>query len=223
MTISVLLADDHAFFRSGFRAAVETQDDLVCVADVGNGRDAVDRVLALGPDVAVLDVRMPKLDGLEATAAILAAGSPTKVLLLTTYDDDEYVHRALELGASGFLLKSTPAHELVAAIRVVARGDALIDPAVTRRLASRFAQALRPAPSAPGLELLTAREREVLVLVGTGAANSEIAARLHVGEETVKTHVSRVLRKLDLRDRVQAAVYANRHGLAPRGDGRPAW
>ena len=216
MTISVLLADDHEFFRSGFRAALETQPDLDCVADVGDGQAAVEQVLRLAPDVAVLDVRMPVLDGLGAAEAILAVSSSTKVLLLTTYDDDSYLYRALQAGVSGFLLKSMPTEELLGAIRVAARGDALIDPSVTRRLIISLAAGLAPAPEAPELERLTAREQEILVELARGRSNAEIAAVLFVGEQTVKTHVSRVLAKLGLRDRVQAVVYVYEHGLLPR-------
>jgi DNA-binding NarL/FixJ family response regulator len=218
MTLSVLLADDHAMLRSGMRAILDTQSDLDCVAEVADGRAAVAEVARLRPDVAVLDIRMPKLDGLSATEAILAApDNRTKVVVLTTYDSDEYVYRALNAGASGFLLKSLPPEELISAIRVAARGDALIDPSVTQRLVSRFARSIAPAATAPGLEQLTAREREVLLLVAAAHTNAEIAAALHVGDETVKTHVSRILAKLGLRDRVHAVVYAHLNGLVPRG------
>lgn len=213
MTVRVLLADDHAMFRSGVRAVLETQPDLECVAEVGDGSAAVAEVARLRPDVALLDVRMPRLDGIAATAAIMAAGASTRVLVLTTYDLDDYVYQALQAGASGFLLKATPPEELVSAIRIAARGDALIDPAVTRRLIGRFAESVRPTEPPPELARLTAREREVLLLVAEARSNAEIAAALHVGEETVKTHVSRMLAKLGLRDRVHAVAYAHRHGL----------
>ena len=216
MTISVLLADDHQFFRSGFRAALETQPDLECVADVGDGRAAVEQVLRLVPDVAVLDVRMPVLDGLGAAEMILAGHSPTKILLLTTYDDDAYLYRALQAGASGFLLKSMPTEELLGAIRVAARGDALIDPSVTHRLVARLAAGLAPTSEPPALQRLTAREREILLELGRGRSNAEIAGVLYIGEQTVKTHVSRVLAKLDLRDRVQAVVFVYEHDLFRR-------
>ena len=215
--LSVLLADDHAMLRSGMRAILDTQPDLDCVAEVADGRAAVAEVARLRPDVAVLDIRMPKLDGLSATEAILAApDNRTKVVVLTTYDSDEYVYRALNAGASGFLLKSLPPEELIGAIRVAARGDALIDPSVTQRLVARFASSIAPAASAPGLDQLTAREREVLLLVAAAHTNAEIAAQLHVGDETVKTHVSRILSKLGLRDRVHAVVYAHLNGLVQR-------
>jgi DNA-binding NarL/FixJ family response regulator len=218
MTLRILLADDHAMFRSGLRAILDTQPDFDCVAEVGDGRAAVSETVRLQPDVAILDVRMPKLDGLAAAEMILAGGNThTRVLVLTTYDTDEYVYRALTAGASGFLLKSLPPEEFVSAIRVAARGDALVDPSVTRRLVARFAAGIAPtdtsAPNAPGLDRLTAREKEVLLLVAAGYSNTEIGARLFVGDETVKTHVSRILSKLDLRDRVHAVVYAHRHGL----------
>ncbi|RSM75879.1 DNA-binding response regulator [Kibdelosporangium aridum] len=214
MTLRVLLADDHAMLRSGMRAIFETQPDLDCVAEVADGRAAVAEVSRLRPDVAVLDIRMPKLDGLGATEAILSDhNNRTKVILLTTYDSDEYVYRALNAGASGFLLKSLPPEELISAIRVAARGDALIDPSVTQRLISRFAVSIAPPVTPPELAQLTAREREVLQLVAAAYSNAEIAAKLHVGDETVKTHVSRVLSKLGLRDRVHAVAYAHINGL----------
>lgn len=215
MTLRVLLADDHAMLRSGMRAIFETQPDLDCVADVADGRAAVAEVARLRPDVAVLDIRMPKLDGLGATEAIMADKSNrTKVLVLTTYDSDKYVYRALRAGASGFLLKSLPPEELISAIRVAARGDALIDPSVTQRLIARFTDSIAPPEPPPELTRLTAREREVLHLVAAAHSNAEIAALLHVGDETIKTHVSRVLSKLGLRDRVHAVAYAHLNGLA---------
>jgi DNA-binding NarL/FixJ family response regulator len=212
--LAVMLADDHALFRSGLRAVLDTQPDLDCVGEVADGRAAVTEAARLRPDVAVLDVRMPKLDGLAATEAILAMpGNRTKVLVLTTYDSDDYVFRALRAGASGFLLKNLPPEEMISALRVVARGDALIDPSVTSRLISRFATSIQPPVPPPELARLTPREREVLALIANARSNAEIATELNVGEETVKTHVSRVLAKLGLRDRVHAVVYAYRHGL----------
>lgn len=213
MTVRVLLADDHAMLRSGLRALLDTQADLECVGEAADGREAVAEVARLQPDVAMLDIRMPKVDGLSATEAILRApANRTRVVVLTTYDSDEYVYRALRAGASGFLLKSLPPEELLTGIRVAARGDALIDPSVTQRLITRFAGSIAPQ-TAPGLESLTAREREVLLLVARAHSNAEIAAALHVGDETVKTHVSRILAKLGLRDRVHAVVYAHLNGL----------
>ncbi len=216
--IRVLLADDHAMFRSGMRALLDTQPDFTCVGEASDGREAVAEAARLRPDVAVLDVRMPRLDGLAATEAILAApGNDTRVLVLTTYDTDEYVYRALRAGASGFLLKSLAPEELVSALRVAARGDALIDPSVTRRLVAKFATGLEPRADEPAeLARLTSREREVLLLIADASSNAEIARQLHVGEETVKTHVSRVLAKLGLRDRVHAVVYAYQNHLVGR-------
>ena len=216
--IRVLLADDHAMFRSGMRALLDTQPDFTCVGEASDGREAVAEAARLRPDVAVLDVRMPRLDGLAATEAILTApGNDTRVLVLTTYDADEYVYRALRAGASGFLLKSLAPEELVSALRVAARGDALIDPSVTRRLVAKFATGLEPRADEPEeLARLTSREREVLLLIANASSNAEIARQLHVGEETVKTHVSRVLAKLGLRDRVHAVVYAYQNQLVGR-------
>jgi DNA-binding NarL/FixJ family response regulator len=220
--VRVLLADDHALFRSGLRAVLDTQPDLECVGEAADGREAVRQIAALQPDVAVLDIRMPGLDGLTAAEAVLDRPDVrTRVLVLTTYDHDEHVHRALRAGASGFLLKSLPPEELASAIRVAARGDAVIDPSVTRRLAHRLASGLVAAAGPPELERLTARERQVLRLVAEARSNAEIALLLHVGEETVKTHVSRILSKLGLRDRIHAAVFAHRHGLVGDDPGRP--
>jgi DNA-binding NarL/FixJ family response regulator len=205
-------------FRSGMRALLDTQPDFTCVGEASDGREAVTEAARLRPDVAVLDVRMPRLDGLAATESILAApGNDTRVLVLTTYDADEYVYRALRAGASGFLLKSLAPEELVSALRVAARGDALIDPSVTRRLVAKFATGLEPRADEPAeLARLTSREREVLLLIANASSNAEIARQLHVGEETVKTHVSRVLAKLGLRDRVHAVVYAYQNHLVGR-------
>ncbi|PPJ22303.1 DNA-binding response regulator [Nocardia nova] len=215
-TIRVLIADDHAMFRSGLQAVLDAAPDLECVGEAGDGRTAIADTARLRPDVAILDIRMPKLDGLAATEAIVAAGG-TRVLVLTTYDSEASLARALQAGASGFLLKTLPPEELIAAIRVAVRGDAIIDPSMTRRLAARLADTLAPAP--PPDHALTAREQQVLVLLADARSNSEIAAALGVGEETVKTHVSRILAKLQVRDRIQAVVYAYRHGLV-RSPGR---
>ncbi|MDT6983567.1 response regulator [Streptomyces lusitanus] len=214
MSLRILLADDHAMFRSGLNAALSTQDDLCCVAEVADGQAAVDETFRLRPDIAVLDIRMPRLDGLRATERILTRpGNTTKVIVLTTYDDDAYVHSALRMGASGFLLKSVPPEEMIAAVRIAARGDAVIDPSVTRRLSTRFADSIAPPASSTALERLTAREHSVLLLLAQAHSNTEIARRLGVGDETVKTHVSRILAKLGLRDRTQAVVYAASHNL----------
>ncbi|MFG2965677.1 response regulator [Streptomyces sp. NPDC048288] len=214
MTLRVLVADDHAMFRSGLRAVLDSQPDLECVAEASDGRNAVSEVRRLRPDVAILDIRMPLLDGLRATETILAdPENTTRVILLTTYDQDAYVHRALRAGASGFLLKSLPPEELIAAVRIAARGDALIDPSVTRRLLTRLAEGVAPPAVPVGLDDLTSRERDVLLLIAEACSNAEIADRLGIGDETVKSHVSRILTKLHLRDRVQAVAYAHLHGL----------
>lgn len=223
MTLRILIADDHAMFRSGLRAVLETQPDMSCVADVGDGRSAVDETLRLRPDLVVLDVRMPKLDGLAAARAIMAANLPeVRIVMLTTFDADDYVHRALAGGVSGFLLKSLPPEEMVTAIRVAARGDTFVDPAITRRLAPKFANALAPVAAAgaaaPGVDRLTGREYEVFLLMATGCTNAEICERLYVGAQTVKTHVSRVLAKLELRDRVHAVRFAHHYGLISPDD-----
>ena len=210
--IRVLLADDQALVRSGFRMILEERDDIEVVGEAENGREAVDAALRTSPDVVLMDVRMPEVDGIEATARILSEHLATRVLILTTFDLDEYVARALRAGASGFLLKDVRPPQLVDAIRVVAAGDALLAPTVTRRLLDRFARSL-DAPPPPALDQLTDREREILKLVAEGLSNAEIADRLVVGESTVKTHVSAVLRKLGLRDRVQAVIAAYDAGL----------
>jgi DNA-binding NarL/FixJ family response regulator len=213
--IRVVVADDQALVRSGFRMILDAKPDLEVVGEAGDGREAAALVERLRPDVVLMDVRMPEVDGLEATRRIVASGSPTRVIILTTYDVDDSVFAALRAGASGFLLKDARPAELVEAIRVVARGDALLAPSVTRRLLDRFAGVL-PAPGAtqpPDLGELTEREVEVLRLVALALSNAEIAERLVLTEATVKTHVSSVLRKLGLRDRVQAVVLAYDVGL----------
>ena len=217
MTTRVLIADDQALMRGGFRMIVDAEDDLEVVGEAIDGADAVRRYEALTPDVVVMDVRMPTMDGIEATRRITAVDPPGRVLILTTFDLDEYVFDALRAGASGFLLKDRPPEELVAAIRLVARGEALLAPSVTRRLIERFAT-LPPEPAPPrGLDELTDREREVLVLMARGRSNAEIAGDLFVAETTVKTHVGRVLHKLGLRDRAQAVVLAYETGLVHPG------
>jgi DNA-binding NarL/FixJ family response regulator len=213
VTVRVVVADDQHLVRSGLCGIVDTADDLEVVGDAGTGRAAVDLVRELDPDVVLMDVRMPDLDGIEATAQITAA-SAARVLMLTTFDLDEYVYAALRAGASGFLLKDTPPADLHAAIRVVAGGDALLAPSVTRRLIARFAaQAPDPWPVDRTLDGLTDRERQVLALVAEGLTNAEIAARLRITPGTAKTHIGRLLHKLGARDRVQLVIIAYRTGV----------
>ncbi len=221
MTIRVAVVDDQVVVRSGFAALLDTQADLEVVGTAGDGAEALELCRELRPDVVLMDVRMPTMDGLEATRRVIAElGSSTRVVMLTTFDLDEYVYAALAAGASGFLLKDATAEALFEAVRVVASGDALLAPSVTQRLIREFAR-LRPALPLPPdrLHELTPRETEVLRLVAEGLSNGEIAERLVVSEETVKTHVSRVLTKLGLRDRAQAVVVAYESRLvAPRTD-----
>jgi DNA-binding NarL/FixJ family response regulator len=209
--IRLLLADDQELVRTGFRLFLETQDDLVVAGEAGDGLEAVARARALRPDVVLMDVRMPRADGLEATRAIVAEGL-ARVLVLTTFDLDEYVFGALRAGAAGFLLKDAPRERLLEAIRVVHAGDALLSPSVTRRLIEAYAARGEPAPPA-SLDELTPREREVLALVARGLSNAEIAEMLMVTHKTVKSHVGSVLMKLGLRDRVQAVVFAYEQGI----------
>jgi DNA-binding NarL/FixJ family response regulator len=214
VTLRVLIADDQALVRGGFRMILEAKEDMEVVGEAGDGAEAVAIVERMQPDVVLMDVRMPRVDGIEATRRIAASGSSARIVILTTYDVDEYVFSALRAGASGFLLKDVRPAELTEAVRVIARGDALLAPAVTRRLLDRFAGVL-PDGSAPPANLneLTDREVEVLRFVALALSNAEIAKRLALTEATVKTHVSSVLRKLRLRDRVQAVVYAYDVGL----------
>ena len=215
MSIKVLIADDQALMRAGFRMVLEFEDDIEVVGEAANGEQAVHSVRRLKPDVVLMDIRMPELDGIAATRQIVPAA---RVLILTTFDLDEYVYDALAAGASGFLLKDSSPDQLVAAIRVVAGGEALLAPSITSRLIDEFARARpRPAAPPPGLDELTARELEVFKLVARGLSNAEIAAELIVSETTVKTHVARVLMKLGLRDRVQAVVLAYESGVAVPG------
>jgi DNA-binding NarL/FixJ family response regulator len=213
--IRAVIADDQDLVRSGIKTILESEPDIAVVAEAGDGRAAVDAVLAHQPDIVLLDVQMPGTDGLTAAKEILASGSPCKVLMLTTFDLDEYVYEALRAGATGFLLKDMPAEDIVVATRQAARGvDALLAPSLTRRLMNRFATtAPRPSADSSRLNELTPREREVLALVADGLSNAEIASRLTISETTVKTHVARVLMKLDLRDRIQAVVLAQELGL----------
>jgi DNA-binding NarL/FixJ family response regulator len=219
-TIGVLVVDDQGLVRAGFRMILEAQPDIEVVGEAADGLDAVAAARRLRPDVVLMDIRMPRLDGLEATRRLAGPGvaDPVRVLMLTTFDLDEYVFEALRAGASGFLLKDLPREDLVAAVRVVAAGDALLAPQVTRRLIEEFAR--RPAPGAPApgtLDALTARERETLGLLARGLTNAEMAAALYVSEHTVKTHVGNVLAKLGLRDRIHAVILAYEIGLVQPG------
>jgi DNA-binding NarL/FixJ family response regulator len=218
MMIKVLVVDDQRLVRAGFRVILDAEPDLSVVGEAADGAEALRQNHQLQPDVVLMDIRMPHMDGLEAARRIIA-GSPTRVLILTTFDADEYVYGALHAGASGFMLKDAPPDQLVAAVRAAASGNALIDPSVTRRFIAQFAQAVRPTSAIPNeLGGLTNRELEVLRLLTEGLSNSEIADRLIVEETTVKTHVSRVLMKLGLRDRVQAVILAYESGFVHPGD-----
>jgi DNA-binding NarL/FixJ family response regulator len=219
--IRVLVADDQALVRAGFRAILEAQQDFDVVGEASDGGEAVAIAREVGPDVVLMDVRMPGIDGIEATRRLLLDGDAPRVLVLTTFDLDEYVYEAMKAGASGFLLKDAPRDQLVGAVRTVAAGDALLAPALVRRLIEDFVR--RPAPGArspPELDELTERELQVLTLIAHGLANAEIAARLYVSEATVRTHVTHILAKLGLRDRVQAVVLAYETGLVQPGGER---
>ena len=216
--IDVVVADDEALMRSGVRLMVEAQQDMRIVGEAVNGLDAVEQIRLRRPHVAIMDVRMPGLDGIAATRRLVSTGTlETRILVLTTFDLDEYVYEALRAGASGFLLKSAPPEQLLAAIRRVAAGESLLAPEIPRRLIEDYVRRPRPGAAATELDELTEREREVLVLIGRGRSNAEIAAELFVSEGTVKTHVNRILRKLDVRDRVQAVVLAYETGLIEPG------
>jgi len=218
--IRVVVIDDQELVRTGFRMILEVEDDIEVVGTAGDGDEAVELCRRTGADVALMDVRMPRVDGIEATRRLRDAGLATRVLVLTTFDLDEYVWDALHAGASGFLLKDAPPDELVHAVRVIAAGDALLAPSITRRLIERFGDAAppaRPPVDDPRLGRLTEREREVLVLMARGLSNAEVAEHLHLGEATVKTHVGRVLMKLEVRDRVQAVVIAYDLGVVAPG------
>jgi DNA-binding NarL/FixJ family response regulator len=217
-TIRVVIADDQGMVRSGFSVLLNAQPDIEVIAEAVNGQEAIARARALHPDVILMDVRMPVLDGLQATREITAMPDPPKILVLTTFDLDDYVYEALRSGASGFLLKDASADELANAVRLVAAGDALLSPGVTRRLIAEFARMGAPrSPSRKQLDGLTGRESEVLALVARGMSNGEIAGHLVVAEQTIKTHVSRILMKLGLRDRTQMVVLAYESGLVHPG------
>ncbi len=222
MPVRVLIADDQALVRSGFRLIVETRPDLEVVGEADDGEDAVRLTLELEPDVILMDVRMPGVDGIEATRRIVAAGSATRILVLTTFDLDEYVYAAVRAGASGFLLKDVRPGDLVEAIRLVANGSALLGPGVTRRLLERFADEDASGDASEAVARLTEREREILRLIASGLSNAELARQLVLSETTVKTHVSSVLRKLGVRDRVQAVIVAYDAGLVRPGAGGAA-
>ena len=211
MTIRVLVADDQAMVRAGFRMVLGGEEDIDVVAEAGNGREAVERAARFHPDVVLMDIRMPEVDGLEATRRILAADRAARVLILTTFDLDEYIYEALAIGASGFVLKDDPPEQLIAAIRTVAAGDALLSPTITKRVIKAFSRVPRPTPSKV-LDELSDRERAVFRLIARGLSNGEIGRELFISETTVKTHVTHILQKLNLRDRVQAVVFAYRTG-----------
>lgn len=227
--IRVLLVDDHAMLRAGFRTILDTQPDITVIGEAATGAEAIAQAAALRPDVITMDVQMPDMDGIEATRRLVADPSVTaSVAIVTTFDRDDYLYRALDAGASGFLLKNAGADDLIAAVRALAAGDGMLAPEVTRRVLARFATTPRSEPAAPlprsaapvaddipaVSEPFTEREAEVLTLLADARSNAEIAAALFIGEATVKTHVSRILQKLGARDRVQAVVLAHRHGLA---------
>ena len=212
MTIHVLVADDQSMVRAGFRMLLAGEEDIEVVAEASNGLEAVDKAARFDPTVVLMDIRMPELDGLEATRRILAADADARVLILTTFDLDEYVYEALAAGASGFVLKDDPPEQLIAAIRTVAAGDALLSPAITKRVIQQFTRIPRHAPPRE-FDELTVREQEVFRLVASGLSNSEIARELYISDTTVKTHVTHIFDKLGLRDRVQAVVLAHQTGL----------
>jgi DNA-binding NarL/FixJ family response regulator len=212
VTIRVLVADDQSMVRAGFRMLLAGEDDIDVVAEASNGLEAVEKAERFHPDVILMDIRMPELDGLEATRLILATDNGARILVLTTFDLDEYVYEALRAGASGFVLKDDPPEQLLAAVRIVAGGDALLSPTVTKRVIRQFTRTPRPAPPR-ALADLSEREQEVFRLIARGLSNAEIGKELFISETTVKTHITHILQKLDLRDRVQAVVLAYETGL----------
>ena len=220
MTIRVLVVDDQSMVRAGFRMLLAGEEDIEVVAEASNGLEAVEKAARFDPTVVLMDIRMPELDGLEATRRILAADVGARVLILTTFDLDEYVYEALRAGASGFVLKDDPPEQLIAGIRTIAAGDALLSPAITKRVIGEFTRMPRAAPPA-AIRELSERELEVFRLIARGLSNAEIGQELFISETTVKTHVTHILSKLDLRDRVQAVVLAYQTGLVEPGAPRP--
>jgi DNA-binding NarL/FixJ family response regulator len=221
--IRVLLADDQAVVRAGLRTILESQPDMQVIGEAGDGAEALALAAALGPDIVMMDIRMPVLDGIKATRRLTESPAGMRVLVLTTYGLDEYVYDALRAGAAGFLLKTDPPDRIVDAVRIIDAGDALLGPHTTRRLIERFLASPPPhAPRPAALDTLTERELEVMSQVARGLTNREIAERLYIGEGTVKTHVARILTKLGVRDRVQVVVYAYEHGITRPGDNDPA-
>ena len=218
--IRVLVADDQSMVRAGFRMLLAREHDIEVVAEASNGLEAVRKAAGVRPTVILMDIRMPELDGLEATRRILAADTAARVIVLTTFDFDEYIYEALRAGASGFVLKDDPPEQLIAAIRTVATGDALLSPTITRRVIEQFTRIPRPAPRPKEFDDLTAREQEVLHFVARGLSNAEIGRELHISDTTVKTHVTHILQKLTLRDRVQLIVLAYRTGIVDAGKDR---
>jgi DNA-binding NarL/FixJ family response regulator len=220
VTVRLLICEDQELVRAGYVTVFDAQPDMEVVGEAGDGPAAVDAATRLQPDVVVMDIHLPLLDGIEVTRRIAGPGieAPPKVLVVTTFNVDEYVYEALRAGASGFLLKDTPLVELVNGVRTITRGESLLSPAVTRTLIGRFADRIRPAAAPTSDDVLAPREREVLRLIARGLSNAEIAGELVISFETVKTYVSRILTKLDLRDRVQAVVFAYRNGLASPDD-----
>ena len=218
MSISVLVADDQSMVRAGFRMLLSGESDIDVVAEAQNGLEAVAKAERFEPTIVLMDIRMPELDGLEATRRILAADPGARILVLTTFDLDEYIYEALKAGASGFVLKDDPPEQLIAAVRTVAAGEALLSPAVTKRVIEQFTRNARPAPPRE-VDELTAREREILRLIAGGLSNAEIGRELYISDTTVKTHITHILQKLELRDRVQVVVLAYQSGLVQEGTG----
>lgn len=216
--IRVLLADDQALVRAGFRMIIDAQPDMAVVAEAADGSDVLEQARNEHPDVILMDIRMPRIDGIEATRRLIASGCTSRILMLTTFDLDEYLYEAMRAGASGFLLKTAPPRQLIAAIRDITGGDTLVAPAITRRLVEEFVHRPRPDTAPTELSRLTPRELEVLKLIAKGLSNSELASTLFVSETTAKTHVARILNKLGLRDRVQAVVMAYESGVVRPGD-----